>query len=334
MGAIMSFKGVSSSESSAERPGLIDRLKALFAGGQSTSRSEIEDVLQGSSADNLSAQERKMLKSVLGLHELRVRDIMVPRADIIAVAMDDNLQEILDVFRTAGHSRLPVYGATLDDPRGMIHIRDFVGLIFGPEQQVIENAEPESVISENQTIPASRIPLLSQQLSNTKLLRTVLFAPPSMPILNLLLRMQAERIHMALVIDEYGGTDGLVSIEDVVEVIVGDIEDEHDEEEDPRIELRENGTFVIDGRASLADVVEKTGISLDSWADTDEIDTMAGLVSTIAGRVPGRGEVIRAGAQWEFHILDSDPRKIKLIAMKKVSTSKDQQPASSLKRES
>lgn len=329
----MSSKGAPSPDSQAEKPGLIDRLKTLFAGNQATSRSEFEDALQGSSADNLSVQERKMLKSVLGLHELRVRDIMVPRADIISVALDDSLQEILDVFRTAGHSRLPVYGATLDDPRGMIHIRDFVGLIFGPESRSGGEAASGTPQDLDQDVLPASPSLFSQQLSETKLLRTVLFAPPSMPILNLLLRMQAERIHMALVIDEYGGTDGLVSIEDVVEVIVGDIEDEHDEEEDPRIELRDNGTFVIDGRASLADVVEKTGISFESWADTDEIDTMAGLVSTIAGRVPGRGEVIRAGLQWEFHILDSDPRKIKLIALKKVSALKDQQPATLVNRE-
>ena len=325
----MSTNDTDSPHSNGDKPSIFDRLKAVFSGNQPTNRSDIEEALEGSSKESLSAQERRMLKSVLGLHEWRVRDIMVPRADIIAVALEDSLKDVLDVFRTAGHSRLPVYESTLDDPRGMIHIRDFMTHITAPTEALKTRGLPDPKNEESADFSGEKSrsilgePDMNKSISQTRLLRTVLFVPPSMPILDLLRRMQAERIHMALVIDEYGGTDGLVSIEDVVEVIVGDIEDEHDEDESPRIEPREDGAFIIDGRAALSDVSEKTGINFNEWADTELIDTVAGLVSTIAGRVPSRGEVIPASAQWEFQILDADPRKIKLIALKRIVSGKD-----------
>jgi CBS domain containing-hemolysin-like protein len=230
----------------ASRPTLLERLRGLFGLGGASIRDDIQIALEDTSANgDFSAQERAMLKNVLNLHELRVEDVMVPRADIIAVALDMTLRDVLGVFRTAGHSRLPVHAETLDDPRGMVHIRDFVDY-FAPSEESTEAAAPD----------------LGMPLAQANMLRPVLFAPPSMPALDLLVKMQATRTHMALVIDEYGGTDGLVSIEDIVEMIVGDIEDEHDLDDDPQITPAADGTFVIDARASLEDAGEAVGLAL------------------------------------------------------------------------
>ena len=154
---------------------------------------------------------------------------------------------------------------------------------------------------------------LSVPLSSTNILRQVLFVPPSMPALDLLVKMQAMRTHMALIIDEYGGTDGLASIEDIVEMIVGDIEDEHDEEESPQVSSAADGSFMADARASLEDVAAVTGIALNEFSDAEDVDTLGGLITTLAGRVPVRGEIIAADRNIEFEILDADPRRLKRI---------------------
>lgn len=308
-----------------ERVGLIDRLRSLFGNSQGSARNDIEDVLADTSTDELSSHERSMLRNVLTLHELRVRDIMVPRADIVAVALDDSLATILAVFRTAGHSRLPVHGQTLDDQRGMIHIRDFLDYLArnaavqnglqAPERSDAaegkDRDEPEVADGANLGVVDLSIPL-----SQANIIRQVLYAPPSMPVLDLLVRMQAARIHMALVIDEYGGTDGLVSIEDVVEVIVGDIEDEHDDEEMPKIEKTGDDVFVIDARASLEDVTSAMKLDFGDLEDAEDVDTVGGLVATLAGRVPTRGEIIAAGNIWEFEVLDADPRRVKRVRLR------------------
>ena len=213
-------------------------MRALFGLAPASARDDIEDALEESASEEFTPQERAILKNVLALHDVRVEDVMVPRADIIALALDTPLSEVLDCFRTAGHSRLPVYEETLDDPRGMIHIRDFRRL---PRLRSALRADEGA-----RTMPSNGEgqPGLDMPLSAAHILRPVLYAPPSMPALDLLLKMQASRTHMALVIDEYGGTDGLVSIEDVMESIVGDIEDEHDEDETPGfIRLRDDGGF-------------------------------------------------------------------------------------------
>ena len=206
--------------------GLLERLRSLLGLGIGSVRDDIEDALEESKEDaDFTPQERAILKNVLALHDVRVADIMLPRADIIAIAADTPLSDVLARFRTAGHSRLPVFGETLDDPQGMIHIRDFVDFLA---------SEPRFGLAPEGAVGATRLSLpgvevgMSMPLAAAAILRPVLFAPPSMPALDLLLKMQTSRTHMALVIDEYGGTDGLVSIEDVVEAIVGDIEDEHD----------------------------------------------------------------------------------------------------------
>lgn len=296
----------------------IDRLLAglgLRAGP--SIRDDLEDALEeGESAGEFSPQERAMLKNVLSLRELRVDDAMVPRADIVAVPAEATLGEVLHVFRTAGHSRLPVYGDTLDDPRGMIHIRDFVDYIAA--QAEAGGRQPRGLRSARD---AMRFGIdLGTSLSSANILRPVLFVPPSMPAVDLLVKMQATRTHMALVIDEYGGTDGLVSMEDLVEMVVGDIEDEHDEEEAPHIARGERDTFVVDARASLEEVSEAISVDLSAVEVAEEVDTIGGLVVTLAGRVPVRGELVPGPFGLEFEVLDADPRRLKRVRIHRVET--------------
>ena len=292
---------------SREQPSLIERVRALFGLAPASARDDIEDAIEESASEEFTPQERAILKNVLALHDVRVEDVMVPRADIVALALDTPLSEALDCFRAAGHSRLPVYDETLDDPRGMIHIRDFLiflasdprfGLIKGPE------ATPMSGESESG---------LDMPLSAARILRPVLYAPPSMPALDLLLKMQTSRTHMALVIDEYGGTDGLVSIEDVMEAIVGDIEDEHDEDETPELNPSGDGGFIAEARAPLDAVSQAVGFDFSSLPEAEEVDTIGGLITVAAGRVPDRGEILNGPGPFEFEVLDADPRRIKRV---------------------
>jgi CBS domain containing-hemolysin-like protein len=290
------------------RPSLLDRLRALFGLAGASVRDDIQEALEDNSDDtDFSPQERLMLKNVLGLREVRVGDVMVPRPDIIAVSIEDDLQEILLAFRTAGHSRLPVHGDTLDDPRGMIHIRDLI--------EQIAAAPPADLPKETR----ADLRDLTVPLAATTLMRPVLFAPPSMPVLDLLVKMQATRTHMALVIDEYGGTEGLVSIEDIVEIVVGDIEDEHDTAEGPRIAAVATGGFVADARADLDEVSEAIGTDISTISDAEDVDTIGGLVTALAGHVPVRGEII-VDSGFEFEILDADPRRVKRIRILRTVT--------------
>ena len=298
----------------ADKPGLFDRLRALFGMHEPSVREDIEDALEDSAtSDDFTPQERLILKNVLSLHDLRVADVMVPRADIVSVRADATLGEVLSIFRTAGHSRIPVYGDTLDDPRGMVHIRDFVDFLarVADPAGAPESAKLSGLNGVDLTTP----------LALARILRPVLFAPPSMPALDLLVKMQATRTHIALVIDEYGGTDGLVSIEDIVETIVGDIEDEHDLDETPQIEAAADGSFVIDARASLDAVAQAVNAPMDTLVDLEEVDTIAGLVSALAGHVPARGEIIQLGVDLECEVLDADPRRVKKIRIRRSGAS-------------
>ncbi|WP_262272081.1 MULTISPECIES: hemolysin family protein [Microvirga] len=272
-------------------------------------RHDLEDVLAETVEDtDFSPQERAMLKNVLSFHRIRVEDVMVPRADIVAVAADTNLGELLSLFRTAGHSRLPVYGETLDDPKGMVHIRDFLDFIA-------MRADGGAVAGSGHEAPLPSLGQidLSMALSSANILRPVLFVPRSMPAIDLLVRMQATRTHMALVIDEYGGTDGLVSIEDLVEMVVGDIEDEHDEDSTLTIVPAADGTYIADARASLDEVKEVLGLDLTEEEGAEDIDTIGGFIVTLAGRVPSRSEVIEGPSGLEFEVLDADPRRVKRL---------------------
>ena len=319
-------------ESGPARTTLLDRMRNMLGLSPASLRDDIEDALEQPQNDDFSPQERVILRNVLELHEHRVRDIMIPRADIVAVSISATLAEVLTVFRTAGHSRLPVHGETLDDPRGMIHIRDFVDYLAGAVEGGMRRrkrsggegptAEQDTESpSEKRTQRLASVGALdlSMQLTQSGVIRPVLFVPPSMPALDLLVKMQASRTHMALVIDEYGGTEGLVSIEDVVEMIVGDIEDEHDIEEEPRIDQIGDHEFMVDARADLALVTEKTSIDITKMAESDEVDTIGGLIASAAGRVPARGEIIRMPAHGvEFEIVDADPRRITRVRIRSV----------------
>jgi CBS domain containing-hemolysin-like protein len=271
-------------------------------------RDDLEDALAEIGEETFTPQERAMLKNVLGFHRIRVDDVMVPRVDIVSVSSDATLGELLGLFRTAGHSRLPVFGETLDDPKGMVHIRDFLDYIAARA----EAGKPRRRKTANPKPPSLGEVDLSVTLSTAKILRPVLFVPPSMPAVDLLVRMQATRTHMALVIDEYGGTDGLVSIEDLVEMVVGDIEDEHDVESG-RMILRDGDTFVADGRASIEEVSQSVGVDLSIGELAEEVETIGGLVVTLAGRVPSRGELIAGPDHLEFEIVDADPRRLKRV---------------------
>jgi CBS domain containing-hemolysin-like protein len=304
-----------------QRPSLADRLRALFGISGASVREDIEEALEGAAeSPDFTVQERLILKNVLGLHEIRVANVMVPRADIIAVALEASLADVLTLFRTAGHSRLPVYGETLDDPRGMIHIRDFVDYLAscaeaGSARRQAKPLPPEPAHRENNLARRAGFAGidLSRTLASAGVIRSVLFAPPSMPALDLLVRMQATRTHMALVIDEYGGTDGLVSIEDIVEMIVGDIEDEHDVDERPRLERLPDGSIVADARIDLQSASALAGRDLNALAEEEGVETLGGLVGALAGRLPARGEIIRLDANLELEVLDADPRRLKRL---------------------
>ncbi|MBV8565262.1 MAG: HlyC/CorC family transporter [Methylobacteriaceae bacterium] len=307
-------------EAGPSRPGLFERLRGLFGLGGASIRDDIQEALEESTAStDFSPQERTMLQNVLGLRELRVDDVMVPRADIVAVHIDASLADVLSLFRTAGHSRLPVHGDTLDDPRGMVHIRDFLDFLAASAEKGRARRRKASATGTRnggEEPPKGRgfgALDLSRSLAGARIIRPVLFVPPSMPALDLLLKMQATHTHMALVIDEYGGTDGLVSIEDIVETIVGDIEDEHDEGDAPSIAAAPDGSFIVDARASLEDISKVLDVALEEATDAEEIDTIGGLISTLAGRVPVRGEIIAGPHDLEFEILDADPRRVKRL---------------------
>ena len=286
----------------------LDRL-GLRGGG--TIREEITDALAQGSGQlaDLSAQERAMLSNVLSLRERRVGDVMIPRADIIAVPADATLDEVLARFRTAGHSRLPVFDDSLDDPRGMVHIRDFLEFIAGQAK-----AEPTAGLSEPAFHDLAAVDL-TRTLADTKIMRPVLYVPPSMPAVDLLVRMQATRTHIALVIDEYGGTDGLVTIEDLIEIVVGDIEDEHDLEEAPTIAPDGEGRFTADARATLDELKQATGIDLSDDPVAEDVDTLGGLIVTLSGHVPAKGEIVAGPGGLSFEILEADQRRVKRLSI-------------------
>lgn len=293
-----------------QRSGIVDRLRALIGLGSPSVREDIEEALEGAAGD-VTPHERVLLRNVLALHDLRVADAMIPRADIVAAAQDATLGETLALFRNAGHSRLPVYGDTLDDPRGMIHIRDFVDYLAS----LAERAEPVTAEAPAPGEHAATVSLaaidFSAELSTVTVLKPVLYVPPSMPALDLLVKMQATRTHLALVIDEYGGTHGLVTMEDIVEMIVGDIEDEHDVDEEPRIETVSDGVFLVDAKADLDEVSQRLGVDFTPEDDGAEVTTLGGLVASLAGHVPMRGEIVPAPVEgWEFEIVEADPRRV------------------------
>ncbi|MGN6748169.1 MAG: hemolysin family protein [Xanthobacteraceae bacterium] len=296
--------------------------RALFGWRAPSTRADLEQVLTAEPAQSdFSPEEAAMLKNILGLRETRVERIMVPRADIVAVQQDITLGELVKVFEVAAHSRLVVYKDTLDDPAGMVHIRDLIAFMAARASH--DEAAADSGKTKNDALDFSHIDL-SMPLTTAKIVREILYAPPSMPALDLLAKMQATRIHLALVIDEYGGSDGLVSIEDLVELIVGDIADEHDEQESPAVTKQSDGSFLADGRASLDDVRAAIGSQFDVGDVAEEVDTLGGYLVTKAGHVPVRGELVPGPEPFEAEVLDADPRRVKRV---KIYLRKDRRPA-------
>src|SRR5438876_7689311 len=286
-------------------------LRTIFRWKSSTFRADLRDVLEdGAGETGFSPAERTMLKNILGLRERRVLDVMVPRADIIGVQRDIALGELMKVFESAGHSRLVVYDDTLDDAAGMVHIRDLVAFMtVRATLSATANRRRKKPFPAGLDLKAID---LSMPLSATKIIREILYAPPSMPVLDLLAKMQTTRMHLALVVDEYGGADGVVSIEDIVEQIVGEIADEHDEDMAPSVVRQSDGSFLADARASLEDVTAVIG-EFDVGDTAKEVDTLAGYVATRIGRVPVRGELVPGPGPFELEILDADPRRVKML---------------------
>ena len=287
-------------------------LRAVFGWKPTSIRADLRDVLEnGAGETGFSPAERTMLRNILALRERRIVDVMVPRADIIAVQHEITLGELMKVFESAGHSRLVVYEDTLDDAIGMVHIRDLVAFMT-----MRAAARARTNKRRKRPFPAGldlKAIDLSAPLSATKIVREILYAPPSMPVLDLLAKMQTTRIHLALVVDEYGGADGVVSIEDIVEQIVGEIADEHDEDIQPGVVRQVDGSFLADARATLEDVTAIVGPEFEAGEIGQEVDTLAGYVTTTIGRVPVRGELVPGPGRFELEILDADPRRVKKL---------------------
>ncbi len=280
---------------SSRQNGILGRIRSLFGDSDAADAIVESGVVaedpDGESDDAFTSARRAMIERVVAFDEKKVFDVMAPRADIYAVDIETPLDELVKTFADAGHSRLPIYRGDLDDPVGMVHIKDVVGLL-----------------SNGAVKPDGDGPVLKS------LRRDLLYAPPSMRVTDMLLRMQASRIHMALVIDEYGGTDGLVTIEDLVEEIVGDINDEHDDDDEPSITPAADGGWIADARAELGAFETETGARLN--LEDDEIDTVGGYVVSIAGRVPQRGEIISAPSGFDIEIAEADARKVRRLRIR------------------
>ncbi len=269
---------------------------------------------QGKDADileaELNAAQEQMMDAAQRFHVLRVDDVMVPRADITAIDTAATLTELSNAFKAAGHSRLPVYKETLDDPIGMIHIKDLLPYLM-------LDAKGRS----GKTYPDKKV------IQYIK--RDVLFVPASMLAQDLLRRMQARRIHMAVVVDEYGGTDGLVTIEDLIEPIVGDIDDEHDAAEPEVQTLTDTGgrsVWEADARITIEDFEAALGRDFATDDEEEDVDTLGGLIFTLAGRVPERGEIIRHETGLEFEVLDADPRRVKRLRIRDARSKTEPKP--------
>ena len=257
-------------------------------------KQSIETVLDNDlkGTEGISKHERLMLLNILKIDGIRSSDIMIPRADIGAVELNDSFEKVLEVFIKEAHSRVPIYEKNLDNIIGMIHIKDLV------------NYQNQKKMETN----------FLQDLK-----REILEIPPSMPVLDLLLKMQLTRLHMGIVIDEYGCTDGLVTIEDVIEEITGEIEDEHDEKNLPMLIKSSLNTFEASARIEIDELQKVTNVEFLNSYDNDDVDTLGGLIFSITGRVPQRGEIIKHSSGTTFEIKDADPMKIKSV---KVTTPK------------
>ena len=284
-------------------PRLWRSLKMMVGGGgvEPTLRESLEEAIdevvgEPADRDDLSVVERMMLKNLLHFGERLVDDAAVPRADIIAFDVDDSFADLVALFREAGHSRLPVFDDDLDTVIGMVHMKDVYARIATTFDDAVSSKAFEAI-------------------DVRSLLRTVLFVPSSMRVLDLLARMRSGRTHMAIVVDEFGGTDGLVTIEDLVEQIVGDIEDEHDEDEAKLLQAIGDDLYEADARLDLAELAATTGHDFANVAIGGEVDTLGGMVFMLAGRVPAVGEMIDHPSGWRFEVIDGDPRMVRRLRL-------------------
>jgi CBS domain containing-hemolysin-like protein len=292
---------------------LLRAIRTLFGWKPGSVRDDLQVVLDASTPDDVgfSAIERTMLRNILGLHERRIADVMIHRADIVAVKRDIPLGELMGLFESAAHSRLVVYNETLDDPEGIVHIRDLLAFMTVKARGgVVGKAKRKKPYPAGLDLRAVD---LAQPLAEANIIRKLLYVPPSMRAIDLLAQMQASRIHLALVVDEYGGTDGLVSIEDIVEQIVGEIDDEHDSDEPPAIVKQAEGSFLADARASLEDARKVIGEDFITGEAGEEVATLGGYLVSHVGRLPVRGEVISGPGNFEIEVLDADPRRVKRL---------------------
>jgi CBS domain containing-hemolysin-like protein len=294
------------------------RLKAMFAFRTVSLRDDIEVALESEAAGetaDFSPSERTILQNVLQLGEKHVEDVMVPRADIEAIDIDCTLGDMIARFRQAGHSRIPVYADNIDNITGFIHVKDalrrITDVVTDPSKEV-----PVKLVST----------ALKHKLGKLDLVRTVLFVPPLMPVGDLLQQMQAKRVHMAIVIDEYGGTDGVVTIEDLLEAVVGEIDDEHDEVDGPLIRKINSNIFIASARAELGEVEGVIGPDFDPGEHGDDVDTIGGLVFALAGHVPVKGEIIGGLKNFEFEVMQADSRQLRRIKIKRLKQRKPPAP--------
>jgi CBS domain containing-hemolysin-like protein len=264
-----------------------ERRRGLFGLFQKSSETPVEP----EPAQPAAPTQTEMRLRIADFERARVEDVMIPRAEIIGVELSTSLEDLIQLYANEAHSRLPVYRETLDDPVGVVHIRDVMG----------EIARANGEAPDEDDMPLER------------LRRDILFVPPSMPLTDLLVKMQASRTHLALVVDEYGGTDGLVSLEDLVEEIVGDIEDEHDEEV-AMLVRRGRLAWEVDARMETEDFAEETGLELE--LEDHDVDTLGGVAFALAGRVPLRGEVLPHPTGVDLEILESDVRRIQRLVVR------------------
>lgn len=278
-------------------------LRGLGVGrSDGTLQENLRELLEQHEEDShqVNAEERMILMNLVKLGELRVADVMIPRADIVGVEDNANIDKLVKAFKDGLHSRLPVYRGTLDNVIGMVHIKDLLAY-WGT----------------------------GKGFDLLKLVREVEFVPPSMPVLDLLLKMRTLRVHMAMVIDEFGGTDGLATIEDLVEAIVGEIEDEHDVDERPPFVEVSEGVFDADARAPIEEVEARMRCDFLPEDRDEDIDTIGGVVTSLAGRVPQRGEIIAHPSGIEFEITEADARRIKRLRIRRVAPATDRNSADS-----
>ena len=283
---------------SSSRASLINRLLTLVGGRQPehSLRESIAELVQEAAEaqtgsedpPELDRNERALIANVLRLRETTADDVMVPRADIVAMRVDVTLAQAIEQIRADGHSRLPVYREQLDEIVGMVHMKDVFAYVGRPEAFSLE-----------------------------AILRKPLMVAPQTPVMDLLLQMRQQRVHMALVVDEYGGIDGLVTIEDLVETITGDISDEHDDVAAPMVAERPDGSLDVNARMAVEAFEQRLGPVLTEDEREADIDTVGGLVFTLAGRVPAKGEVISHPSGLEFRVLDSDPRRIRRLRVRR-----------------